>query len=764
MFRNKKISFRIWTIVVVLLSMALAIGGEGYIALHGVIDRVQELDNVQRVRDTLAVARQHERDLVESGDGKHLEALRQRVDEVRVAAKAARELFADIGNRERMDRILARADAYEGGAVEFDKQQAARGLAMDAMRKDADALLQEVLAVHAIQVERIVATLRATQEATAEGLRRSALATDMRLAFDNARMSEKEMLLTGGADAAAMARVVDGLAAIDGIHAKIVAAADTAEERGPVEALSKHLGAYREQCQLLCTAVRDRQDPARVVEEVQRVAALVAAQMSATSEAEEAALAARIEAGKQAVTRALERMSLAGSLESAFRDARMNEKEFVLSRETKYRELIAGSMKSMRDDLAKLTGLAERDDVRKALVAVATDVGEYEAGFEAYAACVTKQIGALATMAAKATEVADLCEAAETDQAAKLHSEMSASMTVLLAVAFVATLLGCALALVLTRGITGPLRRIMTSLTQGSQQVASASGQVSTASQNLASGASEQAAGIEETSAALAQMAEGGKTTLDRARRADEIAKAATGQAADGETRARDVSRRVGEQMANLNGCIDAIKRSTDATARLVDTIDEIAFQTNLLALNAAVEAARAGDSGKGFAVVAEEVRNLAQRSANEARNTAQLMQEARENTERVHVVAKEVETFLGTAVSTEIVGIFQQSVKATQQLGQLMGEVCIANEQQATNIEQISVAVRQMQDVTQNNASSAEESAAASEELSSQSVETLQIVAELEQMVTGAVASQSGAPDRDTQRDGARRPIAAKS
>ena len=307
------------------------------------------------------------------------------------------------------------------------------------------------------------------------------------------------------------------------------------------------------------------------------------------------------------------------------------------------------------------------------------------------------------------------------------------------------------IAFLLARRIAGPLQAIIDRLTAGAEQIASSSQQVSSASQNLASGASEQAASIEETSATLQMMTENSKANAGRARRADGLARDAAAQATGGETQARKVSQRVGEQMANLTQSIEAIQRSTEATAKIVDTIDEIAFQTNLLALNAAVEAARAGDAGKGFAVVAEEVRNLAQRSAAEVKHTSQLMQEARENTARVQAVAGQVEQFLQQSVSTEIVDVFQKTVGTAHEVASLMGEVCEASDQQAGNVEQVAVAVGQMQEVTQNNAASAEESAAASEELSSQSIEALRVVGELSTVVHGrqvqVAASRGTAP-----------------
>jgi methyl-accepting chemotaxis protein len=302
-------------------------------------------------------------------------------------------------------------------------------------------------------------------------------------------------------------------------------------------------------------------------------------------------------------------------------------------------------------------------------------------------------------------------------------------------------LLGAAVGLWFSRSLSRPMQRIIQSLAQGADQVAAASQEVSQASQNLASGASEQAASIQETSATLHSMAENGKANADRTSKADGLARGASEQATLGEGRAREVSQRVGERMHQLRDSIAAIQNSTEATAKVVDAIDAIAFQTNLLALNAAVEAARAGEAGKGFAVVAEEVRNLAQRSAEEVKNTTISMQEARGNTERIRQVAQDVEQFLQKEVSTDIVAIFQQTMRAAQEVARLMTEVCAENSRQATSVDQVSSAVAQIQQVTQTSAASAEESAAASEQLSSQSVETRRVVAELEAMVNGRKA-----------------------
>ncbi|HUN54421.1 MAG TPA: methyl-accepting chemotaxis protein, partial [Smithella sp.] len=172
------------------------------------------------------------------------------------------------------------------------------------------------------------------------------------------------------------------------------------------------------------------------------------------------------------------------------------------------------------------------------------------------------------------------------------------------------------------------------------------------------------------------------------------------------------------ESMSRMSSAINRIKSSSDSTAKIVKTIDEIAFQTNLLALNAAVEAARAGDAGKGFAVVAEEVRNLAMRSAEAAKNTANLIEDAVKNSEN------------GVAINAEVLKNFQDIVEKTNKVGQVVAEIAAASEQQDEGISQVNKAVEQLNLLTQQNAANAEESASAAEEMSSQSEEMRSMIA----------------------------------
>lgn len=238
------------------------------------------------------------------------------------------------------------------------------------------------------------------------------------------------------------------------------------------------------------------------------------------------------------------------------------------------------------------------------------------------------------------------------------------------------------------------------------EQVASAAGQISSGSQSLAQGASEQASTLEEISSSLQEISVKTKQNSNSSTEAKHLSDNAQERVTGGV-----------EKMKRLTDAIERIKHSSDSTAKIVKTIEEIAFQTNLLALNAAVEAARAGDAGKGFAVVAEEVRNLATRSAEAAKQTALLIEDSVENTNQ------------GVTVNREVAENLEEIKQSIEKVSVIVSEIAEASQLQDRGIHQINVSLEQMNSMTQQTAANAEESASASEELSGQSYEMLSLI-----------------------------------
>ncbi|MGD8401554.1 MAG: methyl-accepting chemotaxis protein [Bacillota bacterium] len=237
-------------------------------------------------------------------------------------------------------------------------------------------------------------------------------------------------------------------------------------------------------------------------------------------------------------------------------------------------------------------------------------------------------------------------------------------------------------------------------------QVAAGSSQVSQSSQTLSHGATEQAATMEEITASVTQIADQTKTNAEHAGQANQLALSAKEQAIKGNDRMQEMVRAMG-----------AINESSASISKIIKVIDEIAFQTNILALNAAVEAARAGQYGKGFAVVAEEVRNLAARSANAAKETTALIEGS----------INKVES--GTKIANETAAALNQIVTGVSQTVDLVGEIAVASNDQATGIAQINQGIAQVSQVTQSNTATVEESAAASEELTTQAYRLQEMV-----------------------------------
>jgi len=264
--------------------------------------------------------------------------------------------------------------------------------------------------------------------------------------------------------------------------------------------------------------------------------------------------------------------------------------------------------------------------------------------------------------------------------------------------------------------IAAPITELAGNLRLGADHTAQAAGQVSQTSQSLAEGASRQAASLEETSASLEELSSMTHQNTDNAEKAKQFANQARQSADSGVS-----------EMQHMQEAMAAIKQSSDEIAKIIKTIDEIAFQTNILALNAAVEAARAGEAGAGFAVVAEEVRNLAQRSAVAAKETGSKIEDS---------ISK---TAQGVDISQKVAVSLSEIAQKIRQVDELAGQVASAAAEQNRGLAQINKAVTEIDQITQTNAASAEESASAAEELNAQSAVMKDSVEKLDALIQGS-------------------------
>ncbi len=288
-------------------------------------------------------------------------------------------------------------------------------------------------------------------------------------------------------------------------------------------------------------------------------------------------------------------------------------------------------------------------------------------------------------------------------------------ITMLLLVSLGCMVLIIPLSVLFSNSLSRPISRVIVRANDAADQVASSSNDVFAASQSLSSGVSDLAASIEESSSSLEEMAAMTARNSQNAGETNSLVQESSG-----------IVETVTVSMNQLTASMADISTASQETSRIIKTIDEIAFQTNLLAFNAAVEAARAGEAGAGFAVVAEEVRNLAMRTAEAAKNTEEL----------IKGTVKKVSD--GAGVVTRTNDAFMQMTEFSTKIGELVGEITTASGEQAQGIEQINKAVAQMDKVIQQNSAGAEESSMASKEMNVQSGRMKSIVEDLTVIVGG--------------------------
>lgn len=273
---------------------------------------------------------------------------------------------------------------------------------------------------------------------------------------------------------------------------------------------------------------------------------------------------------------------------------------------------------------------------------------------------------------------------------------------------------GIITSVVISRTIEDQVRKLITGIRHSTDMIESATTGLTKVSSSLAEGASRQAAAIEETSATMNESASMIALNAESTRHAAQLAQKSKQSADEGKAKMQEMVR-----------SMDQLKESSDTISKIIKTIDEIAFQTNLLAINATVEAARAGgDAGRSFGAVAEEVRILAKRSADAASNTAEII-------EKNIALATE-----GKKISGEVSGALHTVAAEFTRLNELISEINAASEEQSKGVQQINIAISQMEKVTQQTAAMAEEAAASSQSLHEEAVTLDQVVEETSKLI----------------------------
>ena len=273
--------------------------------------------------------------------------------------------------------------------------------------------------------------------------------------------------------------------------------------------------------------------------------------------------------------------------------------------------------------------------------------------------------------------------------------------------------------------LNNQLGELVSNLSVESNEMEVSSKEVSSSSLVFAEGASEQAASLEEVSATIEEIASMSKTNADGSGKAETLA-----------TEMHHVAEQGGRDIERMSAAMDAIKVSSESIAKIIKAIDEIAFQTNILALNAAVEAARAGESGAGFAVVAEEVRNLAQRSTQAAKETEASINDAITKTKD------------GVEISHLVTGSFSKLTTRASEVNELVSGISAASKEQRQALVQLTEAVNKMDKVTQSNAAGAEETAAVAEQMKAHAIQVERSVAYLREISNTTIEQPVHAPD----------------
>lgn len=450
-----------------------------------------------------------------------------------------------------------------------------------------------------------------------------------------------------------------------------------------------------------------------------------------------------MQVGQHASLDAGKRMRLAGQLKNANAELFAAEKAMIVAgasgdtdRLMQLHDRVTEIQKKAADSAATLSGLVTSDADRTTLAKLQDGMKAWETGCASChddaasvgeAETMQKLSAKTQTLVETNEKLADTLETAQADvfTARSIEADATATQSRLLAIAIlVGALVVGAITIVVVRRLTGDLRGVSGELNEGVDQLQAAAASVASSSMRLSQSSGQQAASLEQTSATMQEMSAMTEQNAATSREAAELF-----------SRADAMAVRADQALNDMMVAMGQIRGSGDKVAKIIKTVDEIAFQTNILALNAAVEAARAGEAGLGFAVVADEVRNLALRAAQAARDTVALIDESRDASTS------------GDAKVSHLAGAIRDITASIERAKTLVDSVSTASAQQANGFRQVSESISEMEKLTQGTAATAEETAAASEEMHAQAEAARNQGQRLRVMVNGDDVSAPARP-----------------
>jgi methyl-accepting chemotaxis protein len=725
-----KLSIRIlggFLVVLVLAAIAILVGYNG---LNGVVRQVNGDRELGRLANHIRTARIHEKDFMSSGNPEQMAQFKKLVAHLCSGFLSAGHDYNLAVSNSELDKVARQVKEYGQGFdtyLELDRQKKEALSQMTAAGRRAQKLAEMI---GNEQRQAMVAFQEKSGKQLTGGMKIIELAYRAKVDIGIAQAKAYAWELNPSEDAfdewdLPNMRISTVL---DSIKELVTTESDKKELEALIKAHARYksfMQAYMEQKSL----------------DKKKDASAVAGQMISSMDKFLAGQTIVMKVVRQQMDEAMkQRLAAAGSAEFLAKlslQVRVAEKNYIRQIEGSKQAVLA-NLKAIRVKIKELQKLFNADEDLAKMADMAQAAGVYESAFAQFVKITDRQKAAAFQMATKAEAAVDGCLVARNRQMVSMQNGMDKAKWAMGSAGSAAIVIGLLLAWLINRTISNPLKEVVASLDEGAGEVKQAAEYMSGNSDTLAQGTSYQAASLEETGAALEEVAGMTRNNAENARQSESLARFSS-----------QVFEKAEQRMVQMAESMQRLAESGGEIARIVKSIDEIAFKTNLLALNAAVEAARAGEAGYGFAVVANEVRNLAGRAGEAARSTQSL----------IEVTVKRIDQCSSLAGQTQ--DAFREVSGASSKQAGLIAEIAGASAEQAEGIDQIKQAVVQMDQVVQENAAGAKESANFSQILSRQVDQLEGVIERIFVMVEGRngkrtdLVSAHGRQANDFNKDG---------